>query len=1163
MARLSRVAVAVAALCGCGAALADPITLLAALAPAIGGTAAAFAVTAIGFLATYGLAVATVGFGLLSSNKAKRKQAAAAAAQRSQYNASLQDRNVTGLSAEAPWQVVYGNPAPIGGSLVALLSVTTPQLNLSSLSPAIAALLQNMQLVGRFDLKYMVVVFAAHSCQSIDEIYFDGEALGVLDAAGGATVAPFGSIITNTISESLYFDASGLATPSKIPVAVTSAVGTVRREASSDVDGNYIPAEFIEGVYTVAIAAGKLSIVSRPAGTDIGFPVTVTYTYTSTGAYVNVQKHLGATVDVADAYLIAAAPGQWTATDKLTGYTYAVVTLNQNLDRFKGGPPNISARITGKKIYDFRTGLTAYSRNPALCLADFIMSEPGYGATIAQFDVPSVIAAANACDAQGFYCDGAFKTEQDRESTKQQLEDSFGGTCHQSGGVWRISAGAWSTPVMPLTDADLAAPIQITQASYTSKERFNTVRGKYVSGTGLGVATDFTPWQNPVYVASDGLVKVQDITLPFTNDHQRAQNLARMLVERSRGGLTITYPGQMRLWPLQPGDRVSITNAEFGWAAKTFRVTDWGFHPRTPVALTMVEDVAVYYDAAAVITEDAAPNTGLPNPFVVPDLLGLTALSGTDQLLLQDDGTVIVRVLWAWTKATNTYVLSGGYVQRQWRLASSATDAWNTLADEPGDSTSAYQTEVPDGVTVLLRARFFNQQQVGGNWTVITHFVVGKTAPPANVATVACVFETSGLRVNWSAVADRDLSVYELRKGGTSWGTSTFVARVKGTNYLLSHQLAGVVTAWVKAVDLSGNYSLAAGSGSITVLAPAAPILTKSSTEFNRLNLQWLDAKTSQPIRGYFFESARILLGVEQGRELKGGAGADSRSDSIPYTEAGDYKFYIYAVDVAGNVGASTSFNFTIKLPNDFKGLLNVNSTFTGTVVNAVKLQGPNKRVRMLVNATETWGQHFSSRGWTNIAAQIAAGYPLFGQPGTTTASYTEQFDIGKIFPVATLNVTLVTAVLAGAPTALVTLGWSADNVTWFNGSAGVTSLAMTNVRYVRVVVNAASANLLGLLELVSLQAAVSVQRVSENTGVLNLLATDVSGTLFTTTAAFSDVTDCQMTEAETATSTRAFLSYTVDDLNAPTTPAKVYFYAVNAAGTRINCKISANIQGV
>lgn len=747
------------------------------------GNAAADAVTIIGFLASVSFStyatIAITAYSLYSSNQAKKKQSAAAAAQRAGYNASLQDRNVTGLSSEASWQIVYGEPGPIGGSLCAILSSG-----------------------GRDEFKHLLIVFAAHPCEAIDEIYIDGDPVGVLDGNGDATAGMFYEVRSDVaFTELLTFGTDGLATATKTPIVSLGAENPFAFSTANSESG-----DAGTGVIPMTINGNQLSV----GPLLVPLQLNASYTVANNAARVNIQKHLSpGGVDVVDAYTNAAIPTAWGNGDRMSGYTYIWIRLDQNLARFQGGPPNISAKLRGKNdIYDWRTATTGYTANPALCLADFVTGEEGFGAALAQIDGPSVIAAANAADASGFRCDGAFRTEQDRESTKQQLEDSFGGTCHQTGGVWRIMPGAWTPPVLSITDADCAAPIQIEQASYNGKERFNTVRGKYIDGGGLGVSSDFAPWQNPSHVAADGLVKVLDVSFPFTRDHQRTQDLARLLIERSRGGLTITYPGQMRLWPLQPGDRVSITNAEFGWAAKTFRVTDWSFHPKTPVALQLVEDVAAYYDPAAVITVDAAPNTNLPDPRTTPALVGLTAASGTAHLIMQADGTIGTRVYLQWTQAVNNYVLTGGQIQIQWRLTSVLDDVWQSTELQPGDSTNAYLNGLPDGTTVLIRARFVNQLKIPGLWSTLPHFVVGKTEPPPDVT----LFSIAGQTLAWSPVVALDLAGYQVRFNygqNAAWGTGTPLQTglITESPWTPSTLPPGQLTLMVKAIDTSGNES--------------------------------------------------------------------------------------------------------------------------------------------------------------------------------------------------------------------------------------------------------------------------------------------------------------------------------------------------------------------
>ena len=65
------------------------------------------------------------------------------------------------------------------------------------------------------------------------------------------------------------------------------------------------------------------------------------------------------------------------------------------------GNPNVECVVQGKKVYDPRTGQTAYSTNPALCTLDFLTSfRYGLGRWITQddLDLDSFKNAANYCD---------------------------------------------------------------------------------------------------------------------------------------------------------------------------------------------------------------------------------------------------------------------------------------------------------------------------------------------------------------------------------------------------------------------------------------------------------------------------------------------------------------------------------------------------------------------------------------------------------------------------------------------------------------------------------------------------------------------------------------------------------------------------------------------
>lgn len=760
MARLNlkRIGIALCCLAMAGSALADPVSLVTM-------------VLANAFPA-YALAISLGGM-LISTVNARRAQRAAAAAAKAQYNDSLQDRNITALNNESPYQIIYGNPAPVGGSVVAIHTSG-----------------------NKDQYKHLVIVWAAHECQAIDEIYIEGVAVGALDASGWATAAPFNETATDAIlTEQLVFNGSGVATTSRIVGSLISISATAGLFGYGDV------------TYSDGKVTGSSQITAPSAA---GLTLYVTYSSSTISSRVNIQHHLSpGGSDTADAFLITQIPAKWTTAHKLSGYTYSVITLDLNYGRFQGGPPNITARIRGKKIYDWRSGLTAYSANPALCVADYLTASFGMGQTTAQIDSTAVIAAANACDGQGFFCNGTLSTDNARDANLAALEDCMAGQSHFSGGVWRIIAGAWASPVMSLTDSTLAGAIEIVQASNSRESRFNGVRGQYIPASGLGVSTDITPYTVGSYVSADGSSQVKDMTFPLTSTNAQAQKLAAIEVERSRLGLTINYPANLSAWKLQPGDRVSVTNAEFGFVAKTFRLVDWTFLPSAPIGLVLSEDVASAWTGTFTTADPTVATSNLADPWAKPAAPdSLTANSGNSVLLRGSDGTIITRVLVTWVASSVRSVLQGGYTQLQWRSSNATDDKWTSF-DLPADASSFYLTGPVDGSSIIIRVRFMSGLLVQGTWSTIAHSVLGKTAPP----TAPSYISANTKAVYWGAVADLDLAGYRIRaypgSTGATWSQATPLHNDLITTgpWLYTTTLWGTQTIMVAAEDTSGNVS--------------------------------------------------------------------------------------------------------------------------------------------------------------------------------------------------------------------------------------------------------------------------------------------------------------------------------------------------------------------
>lgn len=120
----------------------------------------------------------------------------------------------------------------------------------------------------------------------------------------------------------------------------------------------------------------------------------------SFGPHARVTAHLGAADQAADADFVAEiGEPNWGEDHRLRGRAYVATRLVWNSALFGSGVPNISMIVEGvDDIYDPRSGLTAWSNNPALFIARWFTATWGMRLSWTDLDEDSVIAAANVCD---------------------------------------------------------------------------------------------------------------------------------------------------------------------------------------------------------------------------------------------------------------------------------------------------------------------------------------------------------------------------------------------------------------------------------------------------------------------------------------------------------------------------------------------------------------------------------------------------------------------------------------------------------------------------------------------------------------------------------------------------------------------------------------------
>ncbi|WP_233256587.1 hypothetical protein [Opitutus sp. ER46] len=694
----------------------------------------------------------------------------------------------------------------------------------------------------------------------------------------------------------------------------------------------------------IALALGECeSIGDIYLGDDV-VPLDASGNATGTySGFVRCKKYTGTTTQVIGSSTLAVeAPGIWDASHKGSGIAAIELRFKYDSDKYPNGIENISAMVSGRKLYDPRTGATAFSNNPALVVRDYLTNpQYGFGAAEDEIDDATVIAAANVCDEdvglvgggteKRYTCNGVVDTSNIRSEILLQLTNSMAGWVVYSGGRWRVYAGAHRAPSASFTLDDLRGPITV-QASASRRDSCNGVKGVFLCQDNQWQPADYPPIRNATYEVEDATqvrsvtadattdaltldaqtnilagtairlsttgtapggitagtvyyaivvdsthIKVAstranatagtsiDITsagtgahsilvgdtvwremdLPFTTSAATAQRLAKIELERSRQDIVVSLPLKLHGMRVQAGDVFALTVARYGWTNKLFEVSEWKFslddgdNPALGVDIVACETAAGVWDWAdgEETAIDLAPNTTLPDPRNVATPAGLTVTSGATTVQMQPDGTVLPRMLVAWTAPNDIHIESGGRVIIE--TAINGSGAWFPAKTVRGDATSDYLVGYRAGGVFDIRVRFQNNRGIRGEWATVTgHTLVGDTAKPSAPGTPTAVAYPGYNRITWSKSSAADVYEYAIyRNTSNSFSGATKLGETGGLAWDDPSVTAGVTYYYfVTAIDGSENESDPTSSGAATTAtAPVGAVVPSAPSAASRV----------------------------------------------------------------------------------------------------------------------------------------------------------------------------------------------------------------------------------------------------------------------------------------------------------------------------------------
>lgn len=322
--------------------------------------------------------------------------------------------------------------------------------------------------------------------------------------------------------------------------------------------------------------------------------------------------------------------------------------------------------------------------------------------------------------------------------------------------------------------------------------------------------------------------------------------------------------------------------------------------------------------------------------------------------------------------------------------------------------------------------------------------ITASIAGPVVLDLVSSVSGTN-LTLEWEATASAfAIAGYEVRHGA-SWAAGTFAQFVQSDRYTEIVKWGGARTYWMAAIDVRGNYGTPV-SLAVYINAPSAVQSQRAEVVDNNALLYWLPPVTGDlPVERY-----EVRKGTTWAGGTVVGSNGNSTFAAIFEQQAGNYTYWITAYDSGGNEGTPAAITATINQPPDYILRSDINSALSGTLVNMYVEDG---KVKGPVDTTQTWATHFSSRGWSTPDDQIAAGFPLYIEPSTTSGGYEEEIDYGVVLPATVVTATLSATTVHGTVAASCTLSYKvAAGDPWTVATAGLATIfAAGGFRYLRV----------------------------------------------------------------------------------------------------------------
>lgn len=316
---------------------------------------------------------------------------------------------------------------------------------------------------------------------------------------------------------------------------------------------------------------------------------------------------------------------KWDATKLMTNVAFAIVEITYSQ----------TANLTGIQATRFQ--VINSRTKPGDCIADYLQSTR-YGAalTASQIDSTSLTALNTYSDTAvpyttfsgttatqaRFKFDGVLNTDVTVMDNIQAMASSA--DClvryNEITAKWGVIVqSATYSVAMAIDDSLMVSAIQISPIDLSAS--YNIIEVKFPDGNNqdsFNTALYNLAVINPSLLYPNEPINKQTVNLNLVNNSVRAQFIANRLLEAAREDLQIKVNINYAGLQLEAGDIVTVTNANYGWVAKLFRVAQvieqFGSDGSITANLTLMEFNPAVFDDANVTQFTPSPNTGIGSP---------------------------------------------------------------------------------------------------------------------------------------------------------------------------------------------------------------------------------------------------------------------------------------------------------------------------------------------------------------------------------------------------------------------------------------------------------------------------------------------------------------------------------------------------------------------